>query len=167
MQEYVSEGIVLNKEPVRDFDGRYAVFTKRFGKVIGKTTSSRKITSKLAGHLEPGTLSKVRFVEKSGTRIVDALKEHKLDVPISDLRLLNSILHEGGEDQELWEILTTRSFSWNDVLRVLGWDPRGARCEACSARSAYFYIPRQEFFCTPCASKLKQDALILLNNAEV
>ena len=62
MQEYVTDALVLKKEPLRDFDARYYFFTKKFGKLKGKATSARKIVSKLAGHLEPGTLAKVRFV---------------------------------------------------------------------------------------------------------
>ena len=79
MQEYVTDALVLKKEPLRDFDARYFFFTKKFGKMKGRATSARKITSKLAGHLEPGTLVTARFVERNGgngnggVQIADAL----------------------------------------------------------------------------------------------
>ena len=165
MQEYVTEAIILHKEPVRDYDARYFFFTKRFGKVAGRATSTRKITSKLAGHLEPGILSQVRFVERHGTQIVDALKTNKLNVSPLDLRLLNRMLHEGEADLELWEAIIAERFSWPNILRILGWDPAGAICESCGRGAVYFYIPRQEFFCLTCASKLRRNELILLGNA--
>ncbi len=167
MQEYISEAVVLHKETVREHDARYSIFTKRFGKVVGKATSTRKITSKLAGHLEPGTLSRVRFVEKGGTQVVDALKGGVVAAAFPDLRLLNGLLHEGEPDRALWEALTQDVFSWRSVLRILGWDPEGAACEHCAKRATHFYIPRQEFFCVSCASKMRPNELILLDDAKV
>lgn len=171
MQEYVTDAVVLEKEPLRDFDTRYSFFTKRFGKLTGKATSARKITSKLAGHLEPGTFAQVRFVERNGgngngAQIADALKKEKLAVPLSDLRFLNKMLPRGEKDIALWDELT-KGFSWPNALRILGWDPHGAACEQCGKKVAYFYLPRQEFFCAACASKLERDELLLLGNAKV
>ncbi len=176
MQEFVTEALVLRKEPVRDFDARYSFFTKRFGKIIGKATSARKITSKLAGHLEPGSLARVRFVEPNhgnGTQIADALKYGAVAVPLMELGFLDRMLAAGEADEALWRECVNGSFSWPAVLRLLGWDPRHAACAACGKKAAAFYIPRQEFFCAHCvlgtssASKLARDALILLGHAEV
>ncbi len=175
MQEYVTEAVVLEKEPIRDFDARYSFFTKRFGKLKGKATSARKITSKLAGHLEPGTLAKVRFVARSGengngVQIADALKYGRLAASPTDLHFLNKMLPEGEPDTALWNELTRerreQRFPWGNVLRILGWDPREAVCEECGKgrKAAAFYIPKQEFFCAPCASKLERDALLLLGD---
>lgn len=163
MQEYVSDAIVLHKFPIREFDARYAFFTKRFGKVTGKATSSRKITSKLAGHLEPGIVAQVRFVERGGTQIVDALKKERSAVRFADLRLLNDMLTEGEPDEELWKELSRETFSWNAVLRVLGWDPAHASCERCGKAPAAFYIRRQEFFCAADASNFRPDELVLID----
>jgi DNA repair protein RecO (recombination protein O) len=180
MQEYVTEAVVLDKVPYRDLDARYSFFTKRFGKVVGKATSARKITSKLAGHLEPGTVATVRFVERSAgggnggggsfTQVVDALKDRKLDISLPDLRAFNLLLHEGEPDAALWgEILggADGKFSWLRILRILGWDPAHAVCESCGREPAYFHLPRQEFFCAVCASKLPRNELLLVVHAEV
>jgi len=165
MQEYVSEAVVLRKEPVRDFDARYYFFTKRFGKIVGRATSTRKINSKLAGHLEPGNLARVRFVEKNGTRVVDALKEQKLGISLPDLGRLDALLAESGPETDLWDEMLSGRFSWPNALRILGWDPAGAVCEKCGKAAPYFYLPRQEFFCAACASKFKQSELILVAHA--
>jgi recombinational DNA repair protein (RecF pathway) len=166
MREFITDAVVLHKEPLRDADARYFFFTKRQGKVVGKATSARKVTSKLAGHLEPGTLTAVRFIERNGggigTQVVDALKDRALQIPLTDLRLLNAVLHEGEADITLWNELLQGQFSWKNILRILGWDPVDASCAMCGGKVAYFYIPRQEFFCKACASKLGQSELILL-----
>ena len=163
MQEYVTEAIIIGKEPLRDLDGRYSVFTKRFGKIIGKTTSSRKITSKLSAHLEPGTMSRVRFIERNGTQIVDALKISRLPFALPDLHLLNTILPEAMPDLELWDMFSTGRFTWRDTLRILGWDPNGADCGICHRLEvAAFHIPRQEFLCLTCASKVRKSEVILM-----
>ena len=163
MQEYVSDAVILNKESTRDQDARYSFFTKRFGKVVGKATSARKITSKLAGHLEPGTLAKVRFVERGGAQIVDALKREKLAIELPDLHSLHIMIPHGEPDAALWAELVSARFSWVNILRVMGWDPSGAVCETCGKAVASFYIARQEFFCASCASNFRPDELILLN----
>jgi recombinational DNA repair protein (RecF pathway) len=167
MQEYVTEAIVLHKEPVRDADARYSFLTKKFGKVVGKATSSRKITSKLAGHLEPGTVVTARFVERGGTQIVDALKSGKLAAAPTDLRLLSGLLAEGESDSSLWEEMAGGRFSWRTILALLGWDPRHAECDHCRKQATTFSVARQQFFCTLCASKLGRDGLILVDNGQV
>lgn len=166
MLEYVTNAIVLKKDPLRDLDGRYTLFTERFGKVVGKTTSSRKITSKLAPHLEPGMFSRIRYIEKHGTQIVDALKVGRLSIALTDLTMLAELLAEGQREDELWAGILREDFSWRQTLRMLGWDPEGARCAVCGKSNAnYFYIHRQEFFCENCASKLARDAVLLIERS--
>jgi len=150
MEEYVTDAIVLKKGSSGECDGRYTLFSERFGKIFAKAKSSRLITSKLAGHLEPGTVAKVRFIDKGSAQIVDALKASRIDVSPGDLILLRDLLPDLQADPELWSLLMSRPFSWNDVLRTLGWDPRGALCALCRRKALWFFIPRQEFFCDTC-----------------
>ena len=168
MQEYVVNAIVLRKYPQGDLDGRYTLFTERFGKITAKAKSSRKITSKLAPHLEPGTLLRVRFIEAHGTQIIDALKNGITPLSLLDLHLLSMLLSEGQPEADLWQILAVEGrFSWPRALAILGWDPDGALCITCNARPGkHFYVPRQEFFCDTCVkklpSKLRQSAVLSL-----
>ena len=163
MQEYVTNAIILRKDPLREQDGRYTFFTQRFGKVTGRATSSRKITSKLSAHLEPGNLSRVRFVEARGTQIVDALKTVRTSLSVTDLHFLSEILPDGEPEPKLWTMFANEGFSWTKTLQILGWDSEGVACAQCNKEPArYFYIPRQEFFCSACASKLKKDRVILV-----
>jgi recombinational DNA repair protein (RecF pathway) len=153
MEEYVTDAFVLRKDPRGDLDGRYTLFTRRFGKIAGRATSSRKITSKLAQHLEPGMLTKIRFVEARGTQLVDALKSARVALGVAELAALADLVPEGVPEPALWEMLAANSesggaFSWREALATLGWDPAHASCIICgSAPSEYFYVPRQEFYC--------------------
>ncbi len=153
MQEYVSEAIVLEKKTFGDCDSRYSIFTRRFGKMVAKAKSVRKITSKLAGHLEPGNIVRVRFIEKNGLQITDALKEEKLFISLMNLSLLSDLLPEGEPEVALWANCRAGVFVWRDILRTLGWDPEYATCVSCgSSDVSSFYIPSQEFFCGRCSS---------------
>ena len=64
MLELVTEAIVLDKEDVGEQDSRVFLYTKDFGKIGAKATSLRKITSKLAAHLEPLNYATVRLVSR-------------------------------------------------------------------------------------------------------
>lgn len=169
MQEYVTDAVVLKKDPLGDLDGRYTLFTKRFGKIVAKAKSSRKITSKLASHLEPGIMTKVRFIETKGTQLIDALKFGQVSMPLADLHALNQLLPDAEPEPELWELLVSNGarWSWPAVLAILGWDPADAECVTCGAKHpAYFFIPRQEFYCRThgaAASKAHRDAVLSID----
>jgi recombinational DNA repair protein (RecF pathway) len=167
MQEYVTDAIVLKKDPLGDLDGRYTLFTKRFGRIMAKAKSSRKITSKLAPHLEPGIVAKVRFIETKGAQLIDALKSGQVTLPLGDLHFLSQLLPDAEPEPALWELLTGESFSWATALAILGWDPAHAECVTCGARQpSYFYIARQEFYCRThggAASKAHRDAVLSID----
>jgi len=191
MQEYVTRAVVLDKEPRNNQDARYFLFTERYGKIAARAKSSRKIVSKLAGHLEPGTISSVRVIEQHGSQVVDALKIARARISVGSLSALNNLLGEWEPDAELWQELMGVSqnsgadianaagtiaphpFSWANVLTILGWDPSGAVCVNCGGSATgnpakparYFNIPRQEFFCAQCAaaSRFVKNDLILVS----
>jgi len=160
MQEYGGEAIVLRKEPLGEQDNRVSFFSKRFGKLVAKAKSARKITSKLSAHLEPGNISEIRLVEKNEVLIVDALKKTRLSIPPSDLYLLDRLLGEGEADIALWHAVRDGQFSWQRILALLGWDPQEAACSTCSAMPWGFHIPRQDFFCVSCASNMPRRDII-------
>ena len=172
MQEfYFPEAIVLDREDVNGFDSRYSIYAKGFGKFFAKATSARKITSKLAPHLEPGNLVQIRVVGNGNFQVVDVLKDSKVAVQSSDLYLLNQMLPEHDFEFPLWKVLTEGSplsvrqladhsgqvhqnFNWRKVLSVLGWDPEHATCEICmEAHPTFFDIGTQSFFCQKCFAK--------------
>lgn len=166
MQEYVAEAIILKKDALGDLDGRYTLFTKRFGKIIGKAKSSRKITSKLAPHLEPGTVAKVRFVEAKGIQLIDALKSDRATLSLDTLHALAQLLPDAEPEPALWELLDGGRFTWPRALAILGWDPANAECAVCGARPPeYFFTTHQEFYCHTHASKTHKGAVSLTDGS--
>lgn len=151
MIEYVSDAIVLNREPQAELDARVSLFTKRFGKFVAKARSMRKTNSKLAGHLDVGNLVRARLVEKNGLQVVDALKTAKLKAAPRHFIFLDGLLPEHEPDPQLWEALVARPFNWTAMLRLVGWDPALSSCRNCGRqRPEHFHIESQEFFCSAC-----------------
>lgn len=165
MQEYITKAIVLKKQQIGDLDNRYTLFTEHFGKIIVNAKSARKIISKLAGHLEPGTVTNIRVIEKNGLRIADSLKEYNLNIPINDLFLLSDMLPEWEGDLALWNFIISKKFNWNTILKMLGWDPDYAECAECKSKDvSLFYIKTQDFFCSSCGQKkIKNDKFVFEN----
>lgn len=152
MQEYVSEALVLSKDPVGELDVRVSLFTKDFGKLVARAKSARKILSKLSAHLEPGNLVRARFIQQKGLQVVDVLKSSRVLTDPHDLYILDRVLAEGVPDYELWTTLVGNTFSWRTTLKTLGWDPSGADCEMCALRTPIaFHSDTQRFFCDSCA----------------
>jgi len=131
---------------------------------MAKAKSSRKITSKLAPHLEPGIVAKVRFIETKGTQLIDALKAERVALPLGDLHFLSQLLPDAEPEPALWELLSEGNFTWTAALAILGWDPAEAECVECGAQHPmYFYITRQEFYCHTHASKARRDAVLSID----
>ena len=162
MREYVAEAVVLDREPAGEYDSRVHFFTERYGKLIGRATSARKITSKLSAHLEPGTLTKLRFVEQKGLRITDSLTIKGRTGRVPDLHLLARMLPEGEPELELWALLRAEAFTWPKALGILGWDPDGSNCTICGGRTQAFSARFQEFFCGEHVGKLKAEEVVYM-----
>ena len=73
MVDYTFKALSLSKKEAGENDVLFTLYTKELGRVNALAKGAKKITSKLAGHLEPLSLSKVRLVEKKNLHIADAL----------------------------------------------------------------------------------------------
>lgn len=171
MNEYLTEAVVLTKEPVGEQDARVTFYTKDLGKVVAKAISARKIASKLNAHLEPLNLVMARLVMKNGCRVVDVLtvkRFYNRDNPAAFLKLLNFVKEmtvEGESDYQLWAVLMSAlrsgNISYGNLLRVLGFDPRHAACGGCAGQPDNFSVESLSFWCQNCwrrevAEKLKK-----------
>ncbi|HAZ16586.1 MAG: DNA repair protein RecO [Candidatus Jacksonbacteria bacterium RIFCSPLOWO2_02_FULL_43_9] len=107
MSTYITEGIVLKYYPYRDFDRIFTIYTKEHGKidVIGKGTG--KLLSKLAGHLEPYTVSKLMVAD--GRRWDVLTQSITLDA-FSTLKTTLSGLACAGVIAEAVDLLTKSGF---------------------------------------------------------
>lgn len=163
MFEYLTAAIPLKIEPKGEYDARATCFTEKYGKITGKVTSARKITSKLVGHLQPGNLIHIRAVEKGGIQFVDALKFKKLKTNPKDLDMLASLLPDTERENELWQHLSEGALSWKEVLRILGWDPKHANCDRCSKENPEIFHARyHNFYCKNCLLRGNSNELIYI-----
>ena len=63
MQEILrTEGIVLDKVESGDYDNFYRVLTKEYGSISLFAKSARKASAKMAGSMEPGSISSIYFI---------------------------------------------------------------------------------------------------------
>lgn len=160
MTEYLTEAIVLAKEPAGEYDARVVLYTKNLGKITAKAISARKITSKLNAHLEPLNLTVARLVYKNEYRITDALTINRFLNSAAAFKLLNFIKEmtgEGESDYQLWTVLLAAlrsgAVSYDDLLRVLGFNPQYALCDGCSGRPDHFSVENLSFWCQNCRQK--------------
>ncbi len=163
MYEYTGEAIVLNREDLGDLDARITLFSRQFGKFVGKAKSIRKITSKLSAHLEPGNIVRVRLIEQRGLQVVDALKIRRSNVPLTDISRIAAVLPDGQPDPDLWQMFASGGFSWPVLLSLLGWHPQYASCGMCGVKANLsFHVASQVFFCKNCAFSLPQNEIIYI-----
>ncbi len=174
MKEYFTSAIVLDEENSGEVDKLIYLYTKELGRVTAKAKSIRKITSKLAGHLQPFNFVNVRLVEKNGFQIVDALLVAKIKKSkdlLARLQFIKEITFDIQPDKRFWHAIkkTVQDFeknkkiSYKNLLEVLGFATDFARCNNCDIRTvSHFHKKEQLFFCRRCALKIPADEIILI-----
>lgn len=167
MTEHFTWGIVLQKEPVGEADNEYSVFTWDVGKIKARASSSRKILSRLAGHLEPGTLALIRIVRKNEDgrfRMAEALSEEKTKSPtvIKVLSLAESLIPLEQPDINMFSFLKSlivektdqEASSYAKLLKLAGFDLSSATCGICGGTKIAYFSPKDiMFLCAPCLKK--------------
>lgn len=163
MTEYFTKALVLDAEDVGELDKSIYLYTKELGKVIARAKSIRKITSKLAAHLQPFSFVRIRLVEKNGFQIVDALAVSRIKISqpaLAILQFIKEMTLELQPDKNLWflikktfqDLKDNKRISYKPLLEVLGFAPKFARCNVCASKVvAYFSKTEQVFLCRRCA----------------
>lgn len=180
MIEYFTEAIVLGKKEIGDFDGLIFLYTKDLGMVAAKAQGIRKITSKLAGHLEPLNFVRARLIEKNGFRIADALatkqrKQTRASIEnfsklLNLLQFIKETAFELQPDPYFWreirKVLISdfdEKITYRNLLKILGFDTKFASCHNCGSKAVdCFYKTDQIFFCKKCSGKIPQNEVILI-----
>ena len=164
--EYFTEAIVLDKEPVGEADLYVYLYTQELGRITARAISARKITSKLAAHLEPLNVIQARLIQKNRFHLADALRHDSLPRTtsmLSVLKLTKDLTGEGQPDSALWEILKSGQATGASVLGALGFDGQYATCENCgNERPSHFVFGRLEYLCLSCFSKSGKPAAFTL-----
>ena len=166
MTEYLTETIVLDTEESGEYDRKVYCYTKELGKIAAKARSARKITSKLAGHLEPLIIGHMRIIEKNGYfQIVDALTLQKIHRSLRALTLMHVIKEltpDSQKDVWLWNAiiaslntLAQNRLSYKPILESLGFGTSFAECAACAKNAIQFFSKKElVFLCKPCGKNV-------------
>ncbi len=82
--------LILKREPYRENDSLVTVYTLDFGKLSLIARGTRKLRSKLAGHLEPLTLSEIMIISGKGLDYIGSALGREVYQPIrQDLNKLH------------------------------------------------------------------------------
>jgi len=187
MTEYFTEALVLDKKNLGEMDSLVFLYAKNLGKTIAKAKSSRKITSKLGGHLEPLNLIKVRLVGRRALpggdqtfQIVDAITmERPLanQPPVVVLKFLSffnfikEMTFENQPDLPLWSTIlkylknpaADEKAIYRSALKIMGFDPEFASCSKCKIKNVEFFLKEEQIFlCRKCGGKISKDKVILI-----
>ncbi len=165
MREYYTEALVISARESGEMDKIVTLLTESLGKVRVKARSSRKPTSKMAGHLDPLTFLSCRIIEKYGFQIADPLSSHKIAVSkgsLDFLRFLDEMIPELDPDNALWEevkntaeLFPEKQPDYRIFLKVLGFDPEFSRCHSCENAETSFFSKNGHFFlCSICAANI-------------
>jgi DNA repair protein RecO (recombination protein O) len=160
MQKYTA--IILSSRDVGEFDRIYTFYTRELGFVRAVGRGVRKQTAKLAGHLEPGTLSEVYIAKARGMgNIASAIALDNFDNIKKDFEKLTEVLKifrffgrhfsEEEKDERVFDLLRDflektnsaeeiygadillESFWWK-FFDALGNRPETMKCAKCGAR---------------------------------
>lgn len=173
--EITTEAIILGKEDLGEYDSRIFVYTKHLGKLSVKATSARKITSKLAAHIEPLLHTTVRLVSRGeafegrGFQLADALaidsfskgSEEEIRGALAIAEAVRLAVPEAVPDEDVWNLLCgvcdfKVRMTVKELLRFFGFDPEFAACEFCSRVSPHYFVPKNHFFaCRTCIMNLQ------------
>ena len=180
MKEYVTDALVLDTEDIGELDKIIYFYTSSLGKISARAKSIRKITSKLAGQLEPLSFVKIRLVEKNGVQVTDAILLRPIAMSSTAVALAQFIkvmTFEFQPDKKLWLLIkksfediksltvkdSEKDFFHKPFLEVLGFAPEFASCHLCEDKKVSRFSPAEQlFFCNRCASKIPKNELVLI-----
>jgi len=157
MQKYTA--IILSHCNVGEFDRLYSFYTREKGIVRAIGRGARKQAAKLAGHLEPGTLSEVYIARSRGMgQIASAITLESFENVKNNLERLQEILKifrffgknfaEEEKDEKIFNLLedflklsNDRDFKkilleafWWKLFDALGHRPEAMKCVECGAK---------------------------------
>ena len=120
---------MLSKKEMGDNDVLFFLYTKELGRVAALAKGAKRLTSKLAGHLEPLSLSNVRLVEKKRLHIADALlldnfknirnNYRTFKEALLLLKFIEDNTFEFQSDELLWQVLNQSLKNLNQAAFLL------------------------------------------------
>jgi DNA repair protein RecO (recombination protein O) len=121
-----TDAIILRRQPYREADSRVWIYSRDFGKLELIARGTQKPGSKLAGHLEPFTETRMMVVfGKKQSYVGSAINSnsyHKLKSELSKLHFagqaiqaFDKLIKPGIDDQELYNLLSSFLGAVNDL----------------------------------------------------
>ena len=152
MTEYYTHGLVIDRTNKGELDDSIVLYTKDFGKIIARSKSTKRVESKLSGHLNIGRFIKARIIKSNNYKIVDALSE-KTDQSrelFKFIDFINKMTPYEAPDPHLWRGVEYRRF-----LEMLGFGLKFAKCNNCESKEvSYFHPPMLIFLCSDSLKKI-------------
>ncbi|MFH0951971.1 MAG: DNA repair protein RecO [Patescibacteria group bacterium] len=110
-----SKAIVLRRHDSGEYDRRYVLFTERYGKIIAIGRGTHKITSKLAGSLEPGQLIDIQLAAGKqrdtiiAAEVINSFRNaRKSEVAMAQAAFVSEVIHQLIEPEQnesaVWEL---------------------------------------------------------------
>jgi DNA repair protein RecO (recombination protein O) len=158
-ETYTTSAIILSRELFRENDSRAVIYSPDLGKLVLIARGTRSIKSKLAGHIEPMTLSRIMVVKGKKLNYIGAavgenyfanLKNNyeSLGLAGNIANLFNSLLKEGDNNDYagLFDLLRSYLFFIDQkgaptelvyssfllkMLNFIGYKPELANCLDC------------------------------------
>ncbi|GAG25768.1 unnamed protein product, partial [marine sediment metagenome] len=173
---YKTEGIILKYIDLGETSRLLTIYTKDFGKILAQAKGVKKSSSRLAGHLEPLTYSKLTFAKGRNLDIiidsftlVNFLAKLPLERRIISLKLaylMDQAVQTNEKDLNLWQLLFFTfsylaktnhplivSFFRLQLLKILGFGLELERCVSCGKplpREAKLIIDSGGVVCNKC-----------------
>jgi DNA repair protein RecO (recombination protein O) len=118
-----SQAIILNRSAYRESDSLVTVYTKNFGKLPLVARGTKKIKSKLAGHLEPMSLADILIIKGKGFDYVGSALTTNAFINLKDnlnkiyyagrvINWFSRLVKDGQPDERLFYLLSR----WLEVL---------------------------------------------------
>lgn len=182
-QTYNTRAIILDRKDHREDDSRIVVYSERCGKLNLIARGAKKVRSKLSGHIEPLTLSRLMVVKGKEFDYVGTAKGEEFYSDIREdlfslrwagraIKALDDMTREGeeGDHSVLFAWLSEylrlvpsvsgpkkESFFWLAVMRLLALQGFGSDFGACSvcgdSEANIFSFHDKAVFCRSCLSE--------------
>lgn len=118
-----SSAIILNRSPYRESDSLITVYTKYFGKLTLVARGTKKLQSKLAGHLEPISLADILIIKGRGFDYIGSALTQNAFLNLKDdlnklyyvgraINWFNRLLRDGEPDEDLFSLL----LGWLEII---------------------------------------------------
>jgi DNA repair protein RecO (recombination protein O) len=113
---FQDRGIILTRKDFKEKDLLISVYTEKYGKITLQSRGAKRVTSKLSGHLEPGSLSTLNWVsgknipQLTGAQLEDFFQVAKQDYQksffiLKILNLVDQVTRDGLAEQKIFILL--------------------------------------------------------------